>query len=127
MITLKNVMLINAVSSGATGAGLLFASKVVADIFGINQTQPFVGVGIFLVAFAAVVYLVSRQNPMNANAVRLLIAGDTLWVVTSLVIVLFQVFDISMLGYFLIGAVALWVAAMAYLQFKGLNQTIKSN
>jgi hypothetical protein len=127
MITLKNVLLINAVSSGATGAGLLLASKVVADIFGTNQIQPFVGVGIFLVAFAAVVYLVSRQNPMNANAVRLIIAGDTLWVVTSLVIVLFQVFDISMVGYFLIGAVALWVAAMAYFQFNGLNQAIKSN
>jgi hypothetical protein len=127
MITLKNVMLVNAVSSGATGAGLLLASNVVAGIFGANQTQPFVGVGIFLVAFAALVYLVSRQNPMNTNAVRLIIAGDTLWVVASLIIVLFQVFNISLLGYLLIGAVALWVAAMAYLQFNGLNQLVKSN
>jgi hypothetical protein len=127
MITLKNVLLINAVSSGATGAGLLLASKVVADIFGANQTQPFVGVGIFLFVFAVLVYLVSRQNPMNVNSVRLIIAGDTLWVVTSLIIALFQVFNISLLGYLLIGVVALWVAAMTYLQFNGLNQMVKSN
>jgi hypothetical protein len=127
MITLKNVMLINAVSSGATGAGLVLASNLVANVFGTDKTQPFTGVGIFLIAFATLVYLASRQSPMNSNAVRLIVAGDTLWVVVSLVIVLFQIFNISMMGYLLIGAVAIWVAAMAFLQFNGLNQIVKSN
>jgi hypothetical protein len=127
MITLKNVMLINAVSSGVTGAGLVLASGVIAGLFETDETVPFIGVGLFLLVFATIVYLVSRKNPMNSNAVRLIIAADTLWVVVSLVIVLFQIFKISMMGYLLIGAVAIWVAAMAYLQFNGLNQIVKSN
>jgi hypothetical protein len=118
---------VNAVSSGATGAGLLFASHVVSDIFGTDRNQPFIEVGLFLIVFAAVVYLISRQDVLNKAAVRAVIVVDTLWVVGSLLIVLVHAFDLSTVGYLLITAVAIWVAAMAFLQFGGLNQMLKSN
>jgi hypothetical protein len=120
-------MLINAVSSGATGVGLLVASKAVASVFGINQTVPFAGVGVFLIVFATMVYFVSRQNPMNLNFVRLIIAGDLLWVAVSTVIVLFQSFNLSVVGYLLVGAVGIWVAVMAYLQSRGVNKLFKTS
>ncbi|SDF80599.1 hypothetical protein SAMN04487996_112242 [Dyadobacter soli] len=122
MKTLKNVMLINAISSGATGLGLAIFPKAIAGLFETTATMPFIEVGIFLVAFAALVFSVSRGNPMNARAVRLVIVLDTLWVIGSAAIVLFQPFPISVIGYVGIGAVALWVAAMAYLQSAGLRQ-----
>lgn len=122
MKMLKNVMLINAISSGATGLGLAVFPKAVAGLFETTATMPFIEVGIFLLAFAALVFSVSRGNPMNVRAVRLVIVLDTLWVVGSAAIVLFQVFPISVLGYVFIGAVAVWVAAMAYLQSAGLRQ-----
>lgn len=122
MKTLKNVMLINAISSGATGLGLAIFPKAVAGLFDTTAAMPFVEVGIFLVVFAALVFSVSRGNPLNARAVRLVIVLDTLWVVGSAAIVLFQPFPISVIGYVFIGAVALWVAAMAYLQSDGLKQ-----
>jgi hypothetical protein len=122
MKTLKNVMLINAISSGATGLGLAVFPKMVAGLFETTATMPFIEVGIFLIAFAALVFSVSRGNPVNVRAVRLVIVLDTLWVIGSAAIVSFQVFPISVMGYVLIGAVAVWVAAMAYLQSAGLRQ-----
>lgn len=122
MKTLKNVMLINAISSGATGLGLAAFPKIVAGVFETTATMPFIEVGIFLIAFAALVFSVGRANPVNARAVRLVIVLDTLWVVVSAAIVLFQLLPVSGIGYVLIGAVAVWVAAMAYLQAGGLRQ-----
>jgi hypothetical protein len=126
MKTLKKVMLINAISSGATGLGLAVFPKSVAGLFETTATVPFVEVGIFLIAFAALVFSVSRGNPMNSRAVRLVIVLDTLWVIGSATIVLFQPLPISVIGYVFIGAVAAWVAAMAYLQAAGLRQVAVS-
>ncbi len=122
MKTLKNVMLINAISSGATGLGLAAFPKAIAALFETTATMPFVETGIFLVAFAALVFSVSRSNPLNVRAVRLVIVLDTLWVIGSAAIVLFQPFPISFIGYVFIGAVAAWVAGMAYFQSAGLRQ-----
>ncbi|MEO6287558.1 MAG: hypothetical protein ABIN80_23435 [Dyadobacter sp.] len=122
MRTLKNVMLINAISSGATGLGLVIFSDFIAWLFETRATMPFIEVGLFLLVFATLVFSVSRRNPLNANLVRLVIVLDVLWVVGSFAIVLFQPFAISVVGYVAIGAVALWVAAMAYLQSAGLKQ-----
>lgn len=119
-------MLINALSSGATGAGLVLASSLVAEVFETERIIPFVGVGLFLLVFATVVYFVSRQIPINTNAVRFIIAADSLWVTASLIIVVFQVFTISTVGYLLISGVGMWVAAMAYFQFSGLRQVSRS-
>ena len=122
MKTLKTVLLINALSSGVTGLGLIVSSSLIAQLFGVSATGPFIEVGIFLVAFASLVLFVSRGVVQNANAVRFIIALDLLWVVTSFVIVLLHLFDLSVLGYLLISGVALWVGAMAYLQSAGLKQ-----
>lgn len=127
MKTLKNVLLLNAVSSGATGMLMIVAASLIAQWFGITTTTPIWGVGLFLVGFAAFVGFESRQNSLNASRIRTIIFLDVAWVLVSLLIILFQLFDLSMLGYLLIGAVALWVAAMAYLQNRGLQQMRVSN
>ncbi|WP_315815421.1 hypothetical protein [Paraflavitalea speifideaquila] len=78
--------------------------------------------GIFLVVFAALVFSQSRKQVIQKGWVKRIIALDIIWVIESLVIVVPQLFGLSFLGYFLIGAVAGWVALMAFLQVKGLNQ-----
>jgi len=122
MKTLKTVLLINALSSGVTGLGLIVSSSFIAQLFGVSATGPFIEVGIFLVAFATLVLVVSRGETQNANAVRFIIALDLFWVVTSFSIVLLHLFNLSVLGYLLITMVALWVGAMAYLQSAGLKR-----
>jgi hypothetical protein len=122
MTTLRNVLLINAVSSGITGLVLAIAPGMVADLFATSNTTTFVAVGIFLFAFAVLVFVLSIQDPLREKNVNIIIALDTLWVLASFAIILLQVLDISTLGYFIIAAVAAWVALMAYLQFKGKRQ-----
>jgi hypothetical protein len=128
MITLRNVLIINAISSGVTGLILMIMPGFVAGLFETSYTQPFIGVGLFLVAFAILVFRVGLQNPLRLAMVRLIIALDSAWVVTSLIVITLQSFEISTLGYVFIAAVAGWVMLMAYLQFNGVRQfTMNSN
>jgi hypothetical protein len=121
MTTLKNVLLINGVSSGVTGVGLIAFADLAAGLFGVTQTAAFVETGIFLVAFGVGVLYTGIRNPNHAGSVRVISMLDITWVVASLAIVLLQMFDLTALGYSLITAVALWVALMAYLQLTGLK------
>lgn len=122
MTTLKNVMLINAVSSGATGLLLIIFSGYTAQLFSVTRQMPFVAVGIFLLLFAVLVFANSRRNPLSKGWIKLIVAIDILWVIESLIIVFPKMFGFSTIGYVLIVAVAIWVTLMAVLQAKGLQQ-----
>lgn len=122
MYMLKNVLLVNALSSGATGVLLVLFPGLVAGLCGATLTWPFVAAGLFLIVFAVLVFVQSRKPVMQKGWIKLIIALDIIWVVESLIIVVPQLFGLSFLGYFLIGAVAGWVALMAYLQSRGLKQ-----
>lgn len=124
MKTLKNVLVINALSSGVTGLGLAVMPGVFADLFNASVRAPFVATGLFLLVFAAIVFIESRRPFNSPSWVRFIIALDSLWVFVSAVIIVFQALDISVLGYFIIGAVAVWVGLMASLQYIGLKQMI---
>ncbi len=121
MKMLKNVLLVNAVSSGATGLGLITFPGLLADLFNVPQKMPFLSVGVFLIAFATWVYFVSRTSPISIASVRMVILLDALWVVGSIGILLFQMFSLSLLGYLCIGLVAAWVGLMAFLQYRGVT------
>jgi hypothetical protein len=121
MNTLKNVLLLNGVSSGATGILLVAFAKFFSDLFQVNQPMVFAGVGIFLLVFAAFVIMTAMRNS-NRMRVQLIISLDVLWVLGSSVIVAADNSQMSMIGNILIVAVALWVAAMAFLQTRGLKQ-----
>ena len=122
MKTLKNVLLVNALSSGATGLGLIAFSAPIAILFGISEPTPVMEVGIFLVAFAILVFREGRRTTYNLRIVKLIIALDIAWVLVSTLIVLLQLFNLTPLAYFAISAVALWVAGMAYLQINGMKR-----
>jgi len=122
MFTLKNVLLVNSVSSGFTGLALIVASRAIASLLEIPSPGAVFGVGVFLLAFAAGVYVVSRKPVPPRNVVESIVVMDSLWVVSSIVVVLFQLATASFLGNVIITAIALWVALMAILQFKGMKE-----
>ena len=121
MITLRNVLLINAVSSGFTGLALIVASRVIANLLEIAYPGAVFGVGVFLLAFSIGVYAVSRSPNPSRKAVESIIVMDSLWVVSSMAVVVFQLATESFLGNCIITAIALWVALMALLQYKGMK------
>lgn len=122
MTALKNVLLLNAVSSGATGLGMILFPATIATIFGVNGISAIVGVGIFLIVFAGIVGIVSRSKPIGDAAVRFIVMLDVLWVLASVAVVVLQMFALSLVGYLAIAFVAGWVALMAYLQANGLKK-----
>jgi hypothetical protein len=122
MKTLKNVLLLNALSSGATALALVAFAAPIAILFGLDKPTPVLEVGIFLLLFAIFVFLESRRATQNPKRVKLIIGIDLGWVAASTLIVALQIFSLTPLGYFAIGAVALWVAGMAYLQIGGLKR-----
>lgn len=121
MKTLKNVLLLNSLSSGATGILLMADASFIANIFQFPETAPFIGVGAFLFVFAVLVFLVQRSDAPQRYT-HLIIAADLLWVLVSAVIVGLQLFKVSAIGYLLISLVALWVAAMAWFQYAALKK-----
>ena len=122
MKTLKNVLFVNALTSGATGLGLIAFAAPIAILFGISEFTPVMEVGIFLFVFSILVFREGKRTSYNLRMVKLIIALDIVWVLVSLLVVLLQLFNLTPLGYFGIGAVALWVAGMAYLQINGLKR-----
>ncbi|PSR52283.1 hypothetical protein AHMF7605_01475 [Adhaeribacter arboris] len=125
--TLQNVMLINALSSGATALSLLLVPGLISDLFGRGEKLPFIAVGIFLLVFAYLVFTQSRKTYIHKGWLKFIIALDILWVVESAIILIPQLFQFTTWGYILIAAVALWVALMALLQMKGLKQLTTVN
>ena len=121
MLPLRTTLIINGISSGATGALMIIFPKFLAEVFEVNATAPFNATGIFLAGFATLVLATAFQKNVNSKLVRLIITLDTLWVVGSAMLILLGYQSISAIGLILIAAVALWVAAMAYLQTKGIS------
>ena len=127
MTTLRNVLMINAISSGLTGSILVIAPRFVAHLFATSFTQPFVAVGMFLLAFSTLVIVAALQNPLRAGMINLIIVLDSSWVIASVAVIILQLLEISALGYFFIAGVAAWVLLMAYFQFGGLRQLASSD
>ncbi len=122
MMTLRKILRINAISSGITGLCLIVSPDFFSLLFMTPNKYIFFGVGIFLFLFSCAVYFISRQNTIQYNAVRTIVFVDAIWVVCSVGIVTLQMFDLSSLGYLVIGLVAAWVGLMAYLQYNGLRK-----
>jgi hypothetical protein len=122
MMKLKNVLLVNALSSAATGFLLVIMNAGAARLFGTAATWPFTATGIFLILFGGMVFIQSRRTEVSKGWVKFIIALDIIWVVESAIILLPRLFGLTSIGYALITAVALWVALMAILQINGLRK-----
>lgn len=119
MLPLRTTLLVNGISSGATGLLLALFPSMIAGIFGVSESIYFVETGVFLVLFAAYVLFVGTRNPIRLRSVMLITSLDISWVVASIAAVFLLSGIVSTTGIVLIIAIAAWVALMALLQFKG--------
>ena len=115
---MKRVLIINALFSGLSGILLIVLHKPVAHMFGVNSSSPFWIVGIVLLLFSfSIVYEIKRQNSL---AILWIITQDLLWVIASVYLLIFNPFDISLLGNYTIAVVAIIVLIMAINQVSAL-------
>jgi hypothetical protein len=121
MLPLKTTLLINGISSAATGVLLTVLPRQISGLFGVDETMPFFAVGIFLVVFGSFVMFTAFKTALHEASVKIIIALDIAWVIASVLLMVFMFNSISVIGVVMIAAVAGWVGMMASLQHKGLT------
>lgn len=119
MKTLKTYLRLNSAFSLLTGLLMVLTSDILIKFFNIIDDQYlFDSIGVNLIVFALFVWYVSTKQLQNVLLVKLISFLDILWVIGSFIIVLFQLFNLSLNGYILITVVAIWIGFLAYKQLK---------
>lgn len=124
---LKSVMLADGVFSLVAGAFLIVFSGWVGVVVGPLATPAVVaGFGAFFLLWGAFHLAVGRQGRPSPSAVRLAIAGDALWVLGSVVVLLLGRSGLTSAGMGLIALAAVAVADILFLKQIGLGRQQKA-
>jgi hypothetical protein len=116
---LRTVLKLDAAASGAMGVLLAAGAGLLSGPLG-SSVPVLVGVGLFLIAFAAAVWVVATRPTISRPAVWTLIVLNLVWVVESIV---FATGDaLTGLGTVLVVAQAAAVVLFADLEFVGLRR-----
>jgi hypothetical protein len=120
MNRLQISLLLNAVFSGISGFTLVLFKDSIARLFGTKNSTVFWVVGALLIFFTCTIILeIIKQRPL---AVLWIIVQDSLWVIGSIILLVFNPFDITFAGNVIIAIVAVIVLAMALNQSKALTR-----
>jgi len=112
---------LDAAASGAMGLGLAAASPLADNPLGVPAGW-LVGLGIFLVAWAALLAAIAARRPIPAGAAWGVIAGNAVWVIASVVTVLADWFPLTGLGTALALLQAAAVVVLLVIQYVGLQR-----
>jgi len=95
---LKQALLANAVFSLCSAIVMICFSKSIANLMNISQSYILLAIGIGLLLFAVLVYNSTRGKEINRKLVQSIIVQDWIWVIGSVTILGFQLFNISYTG-----------------------------
>lgn len=126
---LKLALKLDAAASGAVGVLMLLAAGMV-----VGDERPFVNLlgtpvallasaGLFLVAFAAFVWISGTRRRVSGTAARTVVAINALWVFASVAVVAAGAFPLTALGVLFV-LVQAAVALFAALQSIGLQRRL---
>ncbi len=116
MNRLQKALAINAVFSGISGIIISIMHKQIAHIFGLQDVSLFLVTGLVLIYFAFSIVLEIKKQ--RRSFIIWIIVQDVLWVIGSLIIILFKPAQITKTGELTIEIIALIVLIMA------INQAI---
>ncbi|HEV3498542.1 MAG TPA: hypothetical protein VHA34_19560 [Actinomycetes bacterium] len=119
---LRLLLRLDAAASGALGVLLATAGNLLDDPLGI-PAAVLMGVGGFLVAYAAALWFIGSRPKVSRPAVRVVAAGNLLWVAASVIAAAAGWWAPTALGTGLVLAQAAAVALFAELQLTGLRRT----
>ena len=111
----------NAIFSSISGITMILLNRQIANLFGTVNNTVFWIVGLILIYFAITIwYEIKRQRRL---AVLWVIIQDYIWVIGSLVLIIINPFQITQIGNFIIGIIALIVLYMGINQMIALKKT----
>lgn len=79
---LRLALRVDAVATGLNGAGYLVAAPLLDELLGL-PAGLLIGVGVFLLGFAAAVWTAGTRTPINTGAAGTVVAANLLWVAAS--------------------------------------------
>jgi hypothetical protein len=118
---LRVALRVDAIASGLSGLAFLGTGKVSEDLYGLPWalTLP---TGVFLLVFAAGVWLASTARGISTGAVVTIIVFNIAWVVASVVVLAAGLLPLTALGVGFVIVQAIAVAVFAELEFMGLRR-----
>lgn len=116
MSSLQKVLASNASFSVLTGLFLILKHDYTAALFGVDAAPFFFYLGWALLVFSGTVFLEVKK--LRKKFISIIIIQDVLWVLASITICIFPIFPLSIIAYYIIAIVALFVAVFASLQYK---------
>jgi hypothetical protein len=120
---LRRVLLVDALSCLAMGAGMLSFTGVLAEVLGL-PAQLLTQAGAVLLPFAVFVgFLSSRERPSRV-AVWIVIALNALWVVDSFVLLFSDAVAPNLPGQVFVIGQAAAVAVLAGLEYIGMRRSL---
>lgn len=118
---LRLALRLDAVVTGLNGAAYLAAAPLLDDLLGLSGGL-LRGVGVFLLCYAAAVWLVGAGPRISGVAVEAVIAANVLWAVGSVVAVATGLGSPTTLGAIWLVLQAVVVAGFATAQLAGLRR-----
>lgn len=120
---LARALRIDAAASGVMGLLLAVDAPALQTMFGLPS--PLLrAVGIFLLPFAAGLLLLAPRSSRMPGLVRLIIAGNLLWIAASLVLIAATRSTLTPLGEAFVLGQAAAVALFVYLEVRGLRELV---
>ncbi|MGS2616296.1 hypothetical protein ACVCAH_17485 [Micromonospora sp. LZ34] len=111
----------DAMGSGANGVVYVAVAAIFGELFGLPAAFLY-PVGVFLVAFAAGLFLLASRPRVSRAAVGVVMAVNVAWVAASVELLVAGWFPLTGLGTALVIAQAIVVAGFTGMQFAGLRK-----
>jgi hypothetical protein len=118
---LRNVLLADALVSGATGALMALAAGILEPMLQVPAVLLRVA-GLALLPYAALVAMLARREVLSRGLVWAVVACNALWAVDCVALLFTGWIDPSLLGVAFVLMQAIVVAAFAELQVVGLRR-----
>ena len=119
---LSRALLVDAAGSGATGLLLAAGNGALAEPLGIPSGW-LLGLGVFMLAYAAELVVVARMLPRTAGWVRRIGMANSGWVLASVGAVVLGAWDLTGLGVAFVLAQAAAVAGFVAMQVRAASTT----
>jgi len=125
MNTLQKYLTANAIFSTLTGVITIAFQENVEQIFDVEPSSFFLILGILLILFA--ITIVVEIIKLRAIPILWITTQDMLWVIGSIILLLWNPFDVSTEGNIIIGIVAIFVLIFGIGQARGLARIDEKN
>jgi hypothetical protein len=119
---LRRALLLDALATGVTGILLVGGTGVLQGLLNLPASLMTYA-GIFCLAWAAVVAFAGTRQTLSRAFVWAIIAGNAVWAIDSILVLVSGYVSPTMLGYAFVTAQALVVAGFAELQYIGMKRS----